>query len=365
MPDLDNDGAADLLYVTGNVYPEIERRFAEYPHRGPRIVFRNRGGGVFADATEDSGPGVVAAHSSRGAAFGDYDQDGDVDVLVMNMNERPSLLRNDTPARHSWLEVKLQGTGADRFGLGATIIVAAGGRQQARAVLSQTSYYSVDDLVQHFGLGMAERAERLEVRWPSGVVDVLRDVPGRRVVTVREGATQEGGGPPLVLSGLDGRPMEPLRGEGAKALVFVFVRTDCPVSNRYVPELRRLQEAFAPRGVVFRLVYTDPGTSPDAIRSHLAEYGLGMGALRDPGHALVAAAGAKVTPEAAVFVPAPPGDARLVYHGRIDDRYAELGKMRPAPTSHELRDALAAVLSGRPVPRATAPAVGCFIADVP
>jgi hypothetical protein len=189
MPDLDNDGQADILYVTGNVYPEIERHLPSYPHRGPRIVFRNQGG-RFQEVTSGSGPGPLEPHSSRGAAFGDVDNDGDVDVLVMNMNEPPSLLRNDTKTGNGWLAVRLEGTRSNRAGLGATVVVTAGGRSQARAALSQTSYYSHDDLRLHFGLGRAARAERVEVRWPSGLVDVLRDVEGRRLVTVREGSAR-------------------------------------------------------------------------------------------------------------------------------------------------------------------------------
>ena len=143
----------------------------------------------FEDVTTRSGPGPVAVHSSRGAAFGDFDNDGDVDVLIMNMNEPPTLLRNDYAGPNGWLEVRLEGTKSNRAGIGATIVVEAGGRRQARAVVSQSSYYSHDDLRAHFGLGAAGRAERVEVRWPSGAVDVLKDVAGRRVVTVREGSS--------------------------------------------------------------------------------------------------------------------------------------------------------------------------------
>jgi len=190
MPDLDNDGRPDLVYVTGNVYPEIERHFKEYPHRGPRVVFRNLGGGRFEDVTERSGPGPTSPHSSRGAAFGDFDNDGDQDVLVMNMNEPPSLLRNDAPGTNGWIEVRLEGTRSNRAAIGATVVLTAGGRKQVRAVLSQTSYYSHDDLRLHFGLGAASRADTLEVRWPNGDTEVLHDVEGRRVVRVREGAAQ-------------------------------------------------------------------------------------------------------------------------------------------------------------------------------
>jgi hypothetical protein len=182
MPDLDNDGRPDVVYVTGNVYPEIERHLPQYPHRGPRVLFRNDGGGRF-----ERVPDALAAHSSRGAAFGDFDNDGDVDILVMNMNEPPSLLRNGYSGSNNWIELKLEGTRSDRMALGATVLVTAGGRTQARALLSQSSYYSHDDARLHFGLGAAARADKIEVRWPSGHVDTLKDVPGRRVVEIREG----------------------------------------------------------------------------------------------------------------------------------------------------------------------------------
>jgi hypothetical protein len=185
--DLDNDGRPDLFYATGNVYPEIEALLPQYPHRSPKVVFRNLGDGRFEDVSARSGPGVTSPRSSRGVAFGDYDNDGDLDVLVMNMNERPSLLRNDYDGGNHWLMLRLEGTRSNRAGIGATVVVTAGGRRQARAVLSQSSYYSHDDLRLHFGLGGAPTADLVEVRWPSGTVDLLRDVSAGRVRTVREG----------------------------------------------------------------------------------------------------------------------------------------------------------------------------------
>jgi len=187
MPDLDSDGWVDIFYVTGHVYPEVERLLPEYPHRGPRIVFRNTGKGRFDDVTRSSGPGAVDQQSSRGAAFGDVDNDGDIDVLIMNMNAPPSLLRNDTPREHNWLGVTLRGVRSNRQGLGATVRVTANGRTQAKAVLSQTSYYSVDDVRLHFGLGLARRADRIEVRWPSGHVDVIGGAEAGRVIEIVEG----------------------------------------------------------------------------------------------------------------------------------------------------------------------------------
>jgi hypothetical protein len=188
LPDLDNDGWLDLVCITGHVYPEIEARLPQYPHRGPRLVFRGLAGQRFEDVSACSGPGAAAPHSSRGAAFGDYDNDGDVDVLIMNMNEPPSLLRNDTPRGNGWIAFRLVGTRSNRLGLGATLSVTVAGRRRTQVVRSQSSYYSHDDLRLHFGLGAARRAEAVEVRWPSGQRDVLKDVEGGRVVTITEGA---------------------------------------------------------------------------------------------------------------------------------------------------------------------------------
>ena len=185
MPDLDNDGLADIFYVTGHVYPEVERVLPNYPHKGPRVVFRNTGS-RFVDVTQESGPGATTPRSSRGAAFGDVDNDGDIDVLVMNMNEPPSLLRNEYAGGNRWLLIRLEGSRSNRSGIGATVIVSAGGRHQARAVLSGSSYYSHDDLRLHFGLGSHARAERVEIRWPSGQVQVLTDVDANQVLQVRE-----------------------------------------------------------------------------------------------------------------------------------------------------------------------------------
>ncbi len=155
------------------------------------MVFRGGRSGRFELVSEASGPGATTPHSSRGAAFGDYDNDGDVDVLVMNMNEPPSLLRNDYAGQNHWLAVRLEGTRSNRAGLGATVMVTAGGRTQARPVLSQSSYYSHDDLRAHFGLGASARADRVEVRWPNGHVDVRTGVPAGQVVTVREGVSTD------------------------------------------------------------------------------------------------------------------------------------------------------------------------------
>ena len=189
MPDVDNDGWPDIFWVTGNVYPEIEKTFKQYPHRNPRQLFRNLGNGKFEDVSAKSGPGITALHSSRGCAFGDYDNDGDTDVLTMNMNEPPSLLRNDQASGNHWLKVKLIGTKSNRTGLGARVVVTVGERKQAQAVLSQTSYYSHDDLRLHFGLGDKLKADRIDVYWPSGRKSSLTDVRAGQVLRIKEGSS--------------------------------------------------------------------------------------------------------------------------------------------------------------------------------
>ena len=193
MPDLDLDGRPDIVYVTGNVYPEVEARMAQYPHRGPRVIFRNTAQGTgsrFENVTDASGVGATTPHSSRGAAFGDFDNDGDLDVLVMNMNEPPSLLRNDYAGKNHWIELQLEGTAANRSAIGALVTVKVDGRSSTRALLSQSSYYSHDDVRLHFGLGRRPAAESIVIRWPSGTVQSLTDVKGDRVVRIRETRTQ-------------------------------------------------------------------------------------------------------------------------------------------------------------------------------
>jgi hypothetical protein len=142
--------------------------------------------------------------------------------------------------------------------------------------------------------------------------------------------------------------------------VLIFVSVDCPVSNRYAPDIKRLYDTFTARGIRFRLVYPNPLDNRDAISRHLAAFGYPPIADRDRAHTLVRMAGASVTPEAAVF----DAHQRLVYRGRIDDRFVELGRERPAATRHDLRDALEATLAGKPVNPSRTQAVGCFIADM-
>lgn len=193
MVDLNNDGWPDIFTVTGNVYPEVEKVFKEYPHRSPRLIYRNLGNGRFKDVTAECGPGAREMHSSRGCAFGDYDNDGDIDVLIMNMNEPPSLLRNDLISGSSrgatnWLTLKLIGTKSNRSAIGARVRLKIGARLQTQEVTSQSSYYSHNDPRLHFGLGENSRAEQLEIRWPNGQTETIKDIAANQIVTIKEGS---------------------------------------------------------------------------------------------------------------------------------------------------------------------------------
>lgn len=158
---------------------------------------------------------------------------------------------------------------------------------------------------------------------------------------------------------LAGKPLEPLKAANGKAVVLIFVRTDCPVSNRYAPLIQKLSEHY-PERARFWLVYPDKKADAGVIRQHDREFGYKIPALRDPQHALVKLSQAKITPEAAVF----DARGRLVYHGRIDDLYVDMARSRRAATTHELDDAIQAAVSGRNVTLATKPAVGCYISDL-
>jgi hypothetical protein len=184
--DFDNDGFLDLLFVNGNVYPELEQFFKGYKYRNPRILLRNLGTGVFENVSDRGGPAITEEHSSRGCAFGDFDNDGNVDVAIMNMGECPSLLRNETKNSNRWLKLKLIGTKSNRSAIGAKAFVSSNGRRQRQEVLSQSSFYSQSDLRLHFGLGSATTAD-VEVHWPSGMIETYGGVKTNQILPVREG----------------------------------------------------------------------------------------------------------------------------------------------------------------------------------
>jgi hypothetical protein len=146
---------------------------------------------------------------------------------------------------------------------------------------------------------------------------------------------------------------------GEKAVVLLFVRTDCPISNRYAPELQRLYERYSLQGIDFRLVYPESGLTAAAMEKHRTEYGFTIVPLLDPSHQYVTRARARITPEAAVFV-----RGQLTYLGRIDDRYVEIGKTRPEARRHDLEDVLAAVVAGKNLRRRETKAFGCAIENL-
>jgi hypothetical protein len=185
--DLDNDGLPDLFMVTGHVYPEVERTLPQYPNKTPRAVFRNLGDGIFEELLAEAGPGVAAPHCSRGSAFGDFDNDGDIDILIINLNEPPSLLRNDLHGTtNNWIKVKLEGAKSNRSGIGARVLVHYGNKTQAQAVLSQSSFFSCNDPRLHFGLGPCTTAD-IDVYWPSGLHEAFKGLSVNQLVTLKEG----------------------------------------------------------------------------------------------------------------------------------------------------------------------------------
>ena len=185
IADLSNNGLPDLMYVTGNVYPEISAKLPDYPLRTPRVVFRNLGNNSFEELIADAGPGIAAVHCSRGLALGDFDNDGDLDALVVNLNESPSLLRNDVTGSGNWLKVKLTGRKSNRSAIGAQVVARYSNRRQLQEVLSQSSFLSVNDTRLHFGLGEAKSAD-LTVRWPSGKIDEFHNVPAGQLALIDE-----------------------------------------------------------------------------------------------------------------------------------------------------------------------------------
>ena len=187
--DYDNDGWLDLVQVNGHVYPEIDRFHFSQSFKNPRLVYRNLGDGTFKDVSASMGPGISERFSSRGAAFGDYINDGGMSALVLNMNEPPSLLQNVSSPRGNWIKIKLIGTKCNRTAIGARVKVTNGKHVQMDEVHSGTSVMSQSDLRLHFGLGAAGVADVVEVKWPTTQhVERFTAVKANQILTIREGA---------------------------------------------------------------------------------------------------------------------------------------------------------------------------------
>jgi len=173
--------------VTGHVYPEIERIGEVF--KSPRMVYRNLGNGRFEEVSEKLGQGIAERFSSRGCAFGDFDNDGDIDVLVLNMNDVPSLLRNDGGNKNNWIKVKLIGTKCNRTAIGARVRVVTGKHSQMDEVHSGTSVMSQSDLRLHFGLGQSQVVDLIEVKWPTTQkVERFTNLQVNQILTIKEGA---------------------------------------------------------------------------------------------------------------------------------------------------------------------------------
>jgi hypothetical protein len=193
--DLDNDGWLDVFLTNGHVYPEVWQLPTEAAYKQRKVVYRNLRNGRLEDVTERLGAPVTDPRPGRGAAFGDYDNDGDVDVLVNNVNDTPDLYRLDNRSNHHWLTLRLVGTRSNRSAIGARVRLVAGGASLVEEVRSGGSYISQNDLRVHFGLGPAPRAQRIEVRWPNGLEEEWRDVAADRIMTLTEGAGTTLGAP--------------------------------------------------------------------------------------------------------------------------------------------------------------------------
>jgi hypothetical protein len=186
LVDFDNDGYPDILIASGSVYPEVDGLVPNYPAHSPRILFRNQGDGTFVEMGAEAGPGISARHMGRGVAFGDFDNDGDMDVLIVNVNEPPSLLRNDAPAGNHWIKIRLEGVKSNRSAIGARVLARYSGKVQAQEVVSGTSFVSSNDPRLHFGLGAATTAD-IEIHWPLGLVEKYPGLAAGQLVTIREG----------------------------------------------------------------------------------------------------------------------------------------------------------------------------------
>jgi len=191
--DFDNDGWPDILICNGHVYPEVEQLKTEAGYAQRKLLYRNLRNGHFADVSLQAGSGISDPAPCRGCAFGDFDNDGDIDVVVNTVNDYPQLLRCDSTLENNWIKVRTIGTKSNRSGIGARLICTthvAGEtkpHRQIDEVRSGGSYISQSDLRVHFGLGKADKVDMLEVRWPSGQVDTLKDVKANQLIFVKEG----------------------------------------------------------------------------------------------------------------------------------------------------------------------------------
>ena len=186
--DFDNDGNQDLFVACGHMDDNVEQRDDTTAYFVPNLLLMNRGGGRFANMSRQSGPGMDVRLSSRGIALGDLDNDGDVDVVILNSRREPTVLRNESKLVNHWLQLRLIGRHANRMGVGARVKVTAGDLAQWREVHSGRGYQSHYDTRLHFGLGEHAKADRIEIRWLGGGLDVVEEVAAGQCVTIVEGS---------------------------------------------------------------------------------------------------------------------------------------------------------------------------------
>ncbi|HYM06852.1 MAG TPA: CRTAC1 family protein [Terriglobales bacterium] len=185
--DFDNDGWPDIFLVNGHVYPEVDRANLGLSFKQPKVLYRNLGGGRFEDVSGKAGAAITTPSAGRGCAFGDFNNDGRIDILINNMNDAPTLLRNTSRNGNHWIQILASGTKSNRSGIGARIYCVTGSRRQLEEVRSGGSYLSQSDLRVHFGLGEAAMVDLLEIHWPSGIVDKLEKVRADQMIQIKEG----------------------------------------------------------------------------------------------------------------------------------------------------------------------------------
>ena len=189
--DLDNDGWVDLIGVNGHVYPQVDTLPSGARYKEPKVLSMNVGGGTFCDASEQAGPALREPRVSRGLAVGDLFNDGNMDVVVEDLTGSPMILRNigiqgGAPGRH-WVSFELAGTKSNRLAIGARVKITAGGMTQTEEIHSGGSYLSQNDLRVHFGLGVAKKIESVEIRWPSGRIETMKDLDADKFYSELEG----------------------------------------------------------------------------------------------------------------------------------------------------------------------------------